>query len=452
MAKSKKKQGPDTKAFFDFIQEVSIEKKLEQDKVIALLRDSFLSSYQKKYGLHADLKVILEPEKHEVAVVHRRLVAQKSSKSDGQIALDEARKIRPDAQIGDFIEERHNPLDFSRAMASNTRHFLMQRLRDLEREIIYNEFRNKEGELINGYFLRWRDREVVYVDIGRTEGVLPRREQIPGERFRSGDRVKALIKSVELRRERSREPGPFILLSRASPDFVRKLFEVEIPEIYDGAVEIINIVRQAGYRTKLLVRSSRQDVDPVGACVGVKGVRIQSIVRELGNERIDIVNFAQETQELLANALSPAEVLEVRVDTRAKEAFMVVSDNSYSIAIGNAGHNVRLACQLTGYNILVKSQSQFNEEMASPEAKERMEALFQSEQKQKEEEETLTPLTDIPSLTPRLVGLLESKGIKSVEELVDLSEDYLANISGIGKATAKQIRRVLSETIEFEEV
>ena len=451
MAKSKKKQGPDAKAFFDFIQEISVEKKLEQAKVMSLLKDSFLSSYQRKYGLHADLEVILNPEKHEVAVIHKRAVAQKSSQSDGQIALTEARKTKPEAQLGDIIEERHNPLDFSRAMANNTRHFLMQRLRDLEREIIYSEFREKEGELINGYFLRWRDREVVYVDIGRTEGVLPRREQIPGERFRSGDRVKALIKSVELRKERSREPGPFILLSRASPDFVRKLFEVEIPEIYDGAVEIINIVRQAGYRTKLLVRSSRQDVDPVGACVGVKGVRIQSIVRELGNERIDIVNFAQGTQELLANALSPAEVLEVRLDATAKEAFMVVSDSSYSVAIGNVGHNVRLACQLTGYNILVKSQTQFNEEMASPEARERMEALFKSEEKQKEEGEALTSLSEIPGLTSRIVGLLESKGIKSVEELVDLSEDYLAGIPGVGKATAKQIRRVISEAVEFEE-
>ena len=271
MAKGKKKNSPDTKAFFDFIQEISEEKKLDRDKVLSLLKDSFLSSYQRKYGLHADLKVILDPESREVAVVHRRKVAQKSSQSDGQISLEEARKLKPEVQLGEVIEERHNPLNFSRALANNTRHFLLQRLRDLEREIIYNEFRNKEGELINGYFLRWRDREVVYVDIGRTEGVLPRREQIPGERFRSGDRVKALIKSVELRRERAREPGPFILLSRASPDFVRKLFEVEIPEIYDGAVEVINIVRQAGYRTKLLVRSSRQDIDPVGACVGVKG-------------------------------------------------------------------------------------------------------------------------------------------------------------------------------------
>ena len=174
-------------------------------------------------------------------------------------------------------------------------------------------------------------------------------------------------------------------------------------------------------------------------------------MRELGNERIDIVNFAQGTQELLANALSPAEVLEVRVDTAAKEAFMVVSDSSYSLAIGNAGHNVRLACQLTGYNILVKSQSQFNEEMASPEAKERMEALFQSEQEEKEEE-AATSLKEIPGLTPRLAGLLETKGIKSVEELVDLSEDYLAGLPGIGKTTAKQIRRILSESIEFEEV
>ncbi len=452
MAKLKKKSDPDIKAFFTFIEDLSTERKLSREKIIELIRGSFLTSYQKKYGIHADLKVLINPEAEEIAVLHRRMVAEKSSSSDGQIGIEEARTIRPDVQIGDFIEERYDPLGFSRVVATNIRQTLMQRLREMEREIIYDNFKDKEGELINGYFLRWRDREVVYVDIGRTEGVLPRREQIPGERFRPGDRVKALIKTVELRRERTREPGPFILLSRASPAFVRKLFEMEIPEIYDGVVEIIHVVRQAGYRTKLLVRSTRQDVDPVGACVGIKGVRIQSIVRELGNERVDIVNVAQETQELIANSLSPAEVLEIRVDSSAKEAFVVVSDNSYSVAIGNTGHNVRLACQLTDYNIVVKSQTQFSEEMSSPEAKERLEALFSNQDTTTSEAgDEATPLSDLPGLSRRIIELLRQNDVSSVEKLVEFSETDLSEMPGVGKSTAKQIRRVLAETVEFED-
>ena len=394
MVATKRKKAGVSKDFFKFVQEISTEKKLSQEKVMNILRDSFLLSYQKEYGLHANLDVDINTEKQEVIIIHKRKVAEKSSSSDGQIALAEAQKQKTDAKLGDVIEERYNPLETSRSLATNIRHVLLQSLRNLESELIFSEFKDKRGELINGYFLRWRDREVVYVDIGRTEGVLPRREQIPGERFRPGDRVKTIIKSVELRREKTREPGPFILLSRSSPEFVKKLFEIEIPEIYEGTVEIVNIVRQAGQRTKLLVRSTRQDIDPVGACVGVKGVRIQSIVRELGNERIDIVNLAQSPQELIANAISPAEVIEVRIDTATQEAFVVVSDNSYSVAIGNAGHNVRLACQLTAYNIIVKSQAQFNEEMSSPEAKARREAIFQNEQDDKQEADSdSTPLS-----------------------------------------------------------
>jgi N utilization substance protein A len=326
---------------------------------------------------------------------------------------------------------------------------LLQRLKELEKEIIYNEFIKKEGDIINGYFLRWRDRDIMYVDLGRAEGILPRREQIPGERFRNGDRVKALVKSVELKRERSREPGPFITLSRAAPEFVRKLFEMEIPEIYEGIVEILGIVRQAGYRTKLLVRSHRSDVDPVGACVGIKGVRIQSIVRELGNERIDIISFSEQPAELIANALSPARVSEVRAEPRNKEALVIVPDDQYSLAIGVNGHNVRLASQLTEYKLLIKTITQFGEEMTSPEAREELEKIFAAPEP--EVELDYTPVSELPGLSARIAGLLEEAGIKSVEELVELEQSELEKLSGIGKNTARQIVKILAEVVEFEE-
>ncbi len=468
MAKAKSKQkdtGPDLKAFFDYMQAISTEKGLSLDEVTEVVSGSFVTAYQKKYGPEANLEVILDSEKPEILVIYRRKIVEEVSDESLEITLEDAQKDAaahqketgssdplPDLEVGGTYELRENPFEFSRIGATNVRQILLQRLKELEREIIYNEFIEKEGDIINGFFLRWRDRDVMYVDLGRAEGILPRREQIPGERFRTGDRVKAIIKNVELRREKSREPGPFITLSRAGPEFVKKLFELEIPEIYDGVVEILGIARQPGYRTKILVRSNRADVDPVGACVGIKGVRIQSIVRELGNERIDIVNYSPELEDLIANALSPAKVSEVRIDPRNREALVVVPDDSYSLAIGNNGQNVRLASQLTEYRLVVKSQSQFSEEMASPEARAQLEALFAPLEPEEVEELDYTPVSELPGLTQRVVDLLEGAGIKSVEDLIEMEQESLEQVPGVGKNTAKQILKILAESVEFEEI
>ncbi len=452
MAKSTKTRsaaGPDLKAFFDYINDVSTEKGLSRDEVLEVVRSSLITAYQKKYGQDAVLEVILDRETPEIAVVWKRNILENVMQPFLEITLDEARQIDPDSEIGGVVSIKENPFEFSRIGATNVRQILMQRLKELEREIVYNEYKTREGELINGYFLRWRDRDMMYVDLGKAEGMLPRREQIPNEKFRPGDRVKAIIKSVELRREKSREPGPFITLSRASGAFVKKLFELEIPEIYEGVVEILGIARAAGYRTKILVRSNRSDVDPVGACVGIKGVRIQSIVRELGNERIDIVNFSDQLAEFIGNALSPAKVSEVRVDPAAGEALVIVPDDNYSLAIGVNGQNVKLAAQLTGTRLIVKSQSQFSADMSSPEARAQLEQIFSP--KPVKPELDYTPLSELPGMTERVVGLLEESGIKSVEELIEMEPQELEKISGIGKTTARQILKIVSESVEFEE-
>ncbi len=454
MAKSTKTRsssGPDIKGFFDNINAICTEKGLGQDEVYEVVRGSLITAYQKKHGPETRLEVILDRDKPEISVIITWTVVEKVEDESQQITLAEARKIKSDAELGEDIEQKEFPFDFSRIGATNVRQILLQRLKELERELIYNEFKDKEGELINGYFLRWRDREVMYVDLGRAEGILPRREQIPGEKFRSGDRVKAIIKQVELRREKSREPGPFITLSRASGDFVRKLFEMEIPEIYDGIVQIMDIARHAGYRTKILVRSLRSDVDPVGACVGIKGVRIQSIVRELGNERIDIVNYSEYPDELIANALSPAKMSEVRVEPRSMEALVVVPDDSYSIAIGNNGQNVKLASQLTGYKLTVKPYTQFTSEMTSPEARQQLEQIFNPPAPPPSEEEDYTRLSEIPEFSQRIIGLLEDSGVKSVEDLIEMEPEELEKLPGIGKNTARQILKILAEVVEFEE-
>lgn len=447
--KPKTTQGPDLRAFFEYIDDISKEKGLNKEEVVEVVRSSLITAFQKRYGQEAQLEAVLDRDKPEISVIYRRQVVEQVEDPEQQISLEEARREEPGIQLGDNFEIKEYPFDFSRIGATNVRQVLLQRLKELEREIIYNEFKEKEGELINGYFLRWRDRDLMYVDLGRAEGIMPRREQIPNEKFRPGDRVKAIIRQVELRREKSREPGPFITLSRSTSEFVRKLFEMEIPEVYDGIVEIMDIARFAGYRTKILVRSNRADVDPVGACVGIKGVRIQSIVRELGNERIDIVNFSSSPEELIENALSPARLHEVRADPRTQEALVVVPDDSYSLAIGTSGQNVRLASQLTGYRLTVKAQSQFADEMTSPEARAQLEAIFSAPPAAAESDETR--LDELPGMTPRIIGLLEDAGITSVEELIEMEPEELETVPGIGKNTAKQILKILSESVEFEE-
>ncbi|MCB1170173.1 MAG: transcription termination/antitermination protein NusA [Leptospiraceae bacterium] len=455
MAKAKKKQqtGPDIRAFFDSMDALAAEKGLGKDEIMEIFRGSLITSYQRKHGPDARIEVQLDAETPSIGVqVHKQIVDSVEDPSL-EITVEEAKKYREDAAAGEELIIEEEPFAFSRIGATNVRHIFFQRLKEQEREIIYNEFKHKEGDLINGQFLRWRDREVVYVDLGRAEGVLPRREQIPRERFHPGDRIKAVIKSVELRREKSRDPGPYILLSRAAPDFVRRLFEQEIPEIYDGVVEIMDIVRDAGFRSKLLVRSNRSDVDPVGACVGIKGVRIQSIVRELGNERIDIVNYSPEAAELIANAISPARVAEVRADSGTKEALVLVPDDQLRLAQGPDNKNVKLAARLTGFRLIVKSLTQFGEEMSSPEARAQLEQLFSpKEEEGSEGESDYTPLNELPGLSSRIIDLLEQSGVKSVEDLVELEPEELEALQGIGKTTAAQILKILEDVVSFEEV
>ena len=445
--KKKTNQEPDIKAFFDLLTEIATEKGLSRDEVVEVFKGSLITAYQKKYGLDANLEVILDREKPEIAVICRRKVVKPVLNTAQEISPEEAARIEPGIKEGDILSVTENPFEFSRIGATNVRQILLQRLKELEREILYNEFKAKENELVNGYFLRWRDKDLMYVDLGKIEGVMPRREQIPNEKFRPGDRVKAVIKLVELRREKTREPGPFVTLSRGSGEFVKKLFEMEIPEIYDGVVEITGIARYSGYRTKILVKSNRMDVDPVGACVGVRGVRIQSVVRELGNERIDIVNDNGSPADIIASAMSPAVVTEVRADANTREALVLVPDDQQSKAIGNGGQNVRLASQLTGYKLTVKTLSQFNEEMASPEARARLEQLFS--QAQPEPEEEYTPLSELPDLSSRIQSLLEAAGIKSVEQLVEADIEDLGKI--LGPATARHVQKVVSEAVEVTE-
>jgi len=442
----KNKQEP---GLLEVIQQFCADKSLDRDAVMSIIKESLVSAYRKKNDLELtpEGSVDVEFSGDRVILVVKKKVVAGEPESGVEIGLVEARSNQADCNVGDTIEIREKPVDLSRIVSNQAKQMVFQKLKDMEKEILFKEYKEKEGELIHGYFQRWKNKDVMSIDLGKVEGIMPRKEQNPGEKYRQGDRLKAIISRVELR---PKEPIPVITLSRASGDFVKKLFEMEIPEIYEGLVEIVNVARQPSIRTKVVVASTREDIDPVGACVGMKGVRIQSIVRELGNERIDIVQYSPESEEFIKNAISPAKPVEVKVDTAGREALVIVNDDSLSLAIGINGSNVKLASQLTKFKIDIRTVSQYNEDMTSPEARERLDKLFNAPEV-KSEDDDMTPLNEIPGLTPRVIELLQSGGIKNVETLIEMSQEELSRIQGIGSSTAEQIMKLLSESVEWVE-
>ena len=302
---------------------------------------------------------------------------------------------------------------------------------------IFNEFNGREGDLINGYLQR-KSRDNLFVDLGRTEGLLPAREQSPLERYKTGDRIKALILSVQ----RSSK-GPDVILSRAHPRFIEKLFEMEIPEIYDGIVRIVKVVREPGMRTKVAVTSDRDDVDSVGACVGMKGIRIQSIVREIEGEKIDVVEYCDEKKIMAMNSLTPARIREV-VETSSGGVIAVVDGDQYSLAVGRAGHNVRLASRLCGFDIDIKTEDDYQQFLSSSDSRAIVEQLFSRDSDE-------TPLEELSDIEPRVIKMLEKAGIFSVEDLVEKSFEDLMKIDGIGEKTAQRILEILADVVDFED-
>ncbi|MEM7181134.1 MAG: transcription termination factor NusA [Spirochaetota bacterium] len=467
---------------FDAIQQFCADKGLSREAVLDVIKDSLVTAYKRRLNIDPeceDISVEFNEKNEVVIVVSKEVVDLETELGPLQISLADAQEIEPEVALGDSVAVREKPVQLSRIVSNQARQMVFQRLKEMERELLYDEYKAKEGELTHGFFQRWRNRDTMSIDLGKVEAIMPRKEQSPGERYKQGDRLKAIIAKVELKRERSREPGPIITLSRASADFVKKLFEMEIPEIYDGLIEIVDIARMPSYRTKIVVRANRSDIDPIGACVGMKGVRIQSIVRELGNERVDIIQYTENVADFITNAISPARPVDIRVDYEKREAIVVVGDDSnIRQAIGPKHANVRLASQISGYRIEIYSQSQYYEEMSSPAARQSLERLFQpqteevvderqetiiaeeealyeeeytgaTDEEVEDDEEAGTPLDEIPGLTPRVIGLLESGGILDVESLIEMHPDELAKVTGIGPTTSEHIMKLLAESVEL---
>ncbi|MCJ7774751.1 MAG: transcription termination factor NusA [Desulfobulbaceae bacterium] len=336
------------------IDQVSREKAVEQDVLIKALEEAVKAAARKKYGPDYDLEVTFNEELGEIEVFEFKEVVEKVTNEHVQVSLEEAHRMDPESEFGDSLGIKMDTDTFGRIAAQSAKQVIMQRLKEAERDIVYDDFKDRQGEIINGIVQRF-DRGSIIVNLGRTEAELPPKEQVPKESYKQGDRIRAYILDV---RQFSR--GPQIILSRTHPNFVSALFENEVPEIPEGIVQIMQVAREPGGRTKIAVASKDSDVDPVGACVGMKGRRVQAVVQELRGEKIDIVTWHPDAAKFICNALSPAEIIRVIVDEDNHSMEVVVQDDQLSLAIGKRGQNVRLASRLSGWRLDVNSESNYN--------------------------------------------------------------------------------------------
>lgn len=338
------------------LNEIEKERGIPQDALIDAIKTALNTAYRKNFGTTQNVSVDFNEITGEVQVFSQKRVVEVVEDARQEIGLPEATELYPDCKVEDMIYVEATPGDFGRIAAQTAKQVVMQKLREAERSLIYEEFLQREGEIVTGTVQRVEAR-TVYVSLGRVEGIMLPGDQISNERYNVGQRIKAYIYEVK-----NSTKGPNIYLSRAHPHFLRRLFELEVPEIYDGVVEIKSIAREAGFRSKISVHSTEENVDSVGACVGPRGLRVQNIVSELGGEKIDIIKYDREPERFIANALSPSKVLAVYIDEANKVATVVVPDYQLSLAIGKEGQNARLAAKLTSWKVDIKSESQFFEE------------------------------------------------------------------------------------------
>ncbi len=420
------------------------DKGISEELVRSTIEEFLLAAYKKKFGTDENAVVRFSEEGDEVTISARKSIVDEVMDPVEEISLEEAKEYVDDCEIGDELLIEINPKDFDRVAIQSAKQKAKQTLREIQKDTLYSEYKDKVGEMIIGYYQRERNGNI-YVDLGKTEGILPKKYQSPREIYRPNDRIKAMIYEV------NKSPsGLQIVLSRTHTDFVRRIFELEVPEVYDKTVEIFKLVREPGYRTKIAVYSNREDVDPVGACVGMKGVRIQAIVREMEGEKIDILKYESDPRIFIKNALSPAEVQSVMIlDETKRQALAVVAENQLSLAIGKQGLNVRLANRLADWNIDVKTEEQFEEMDISAEQKKAISELFRDIHDDTEEE--ITQIAELPGISERLAEILRQNGIELIESLVSLSKEELENLDGLTDNDVNTIREIIEENVEIIE-
>ncbi len=416
---------------YQTIEQISREKHIEPEIIVAAIEDAMVVAARKYYRTEEDLRSKFNPESGQVDVFSVHTVVEEVTDPLREISLGDAKKRQPEIEVGGEVIETKPTDVLGRIAAQTAKQVILQKVREAERDTIYNEFHTRVGELINSVVKRMEGPDIV-VDLGRTEARLPKREQSRLEAYNVGDRLRVTIRAVERAAK-----GPQVVVSRADPALVQRLFEMEVPEIYDGTVQIRAVAREAGERTKIAVESRDKDVDPVGACVGMKGMRVQSIIRELRGEKIDIIPYNEETIAFAQKALSPAKVTRVQVvDPEEKRLEVIVEDTQLSLAIGKKGQNVRLASKLIGWNIDIKSEEEKRREIEA-----QMAALTAPG----------TPLTELAGVGPKTIEKLEAAGITSVEKLADMTPEQLVEIPGIGEKMVEKIHQSVAAYFEMLE-
>jgi len=431
----------------DAIRLFEQDKGIPRELVLKTIEDFLLAAYKKKYGTVENAVVRFNDEETEVSMFAKKEIVDDVFDDVTEMSLEEALAYNSECEIGDELLIEINPKDFERIAVQSAKQKAKQRLREIQKDTLYSEFIEKTGEMIIGYYQREKNGNI-YVDLGKIEGILPKRFQSPREIYRPNDRIKAIIYEVE-----KSDSGLNIILSRTHTDFVKKLFELEVPEIYDKTVELFKIVREPGYRTKIAVYSNRDDVDPVGACVGLKGVRIQAVVKEMEGEKIDILKYDSDPTSFIKNALSPAEVDSVFVlDEAKRHALAVVGENQLSLAIGKQGLNVRLANRLVDWNIDVKTLEQFQEMDISIDKKKALSDLFSdSDSTSEDKNEEITRIEELPGIPERLVELMRQHGIELIETFLSMPLDQLTSLDGLSESDIESIKSILEDNVEIIE-
>ncbi len=358
------------KEFIRAVEELEKEKNISKEMLIDAIESALVSAYKKNYGTAQNVRVNIDKDTGDIDVYMHKDVVEHVEDKLSQISLEDAMEIDKKYEIGDVVENKVTPKDFGRIAAQTAKQVVVQRIREAERGMIFDDYSNKVGSIATGYIQRVSN-ETVFVNLGKTEGILSATEQVYGEKYEVNNRIRVYIMDVK-----KTPKGPQVFLSRSHPGLVRKLFELEVPEIMDGSVEIRSISREAGSRTKMAVYTADENIDPVGSCVGNKGTRVQAVVDEIFGEKIDIITWSEDPEQLIISALSPAKVERVFIDEAEKSAVAVVPDFQLSLAIGKEGQNVRLAAKLCNWKIDIKSHSQYNPQ--------------ESEQKNLQEDEELS--------------------------------------------------------------
>ncbi|MCL2484736.1 MAG: transcription termination factor NusA [Endomicrobia bacterium] len=398
------------------LEQIEKDKKIRKEDILAVIENALVSAYKKHVGKNVNVEAKVDTDTGEMGASVIKIVTKDVVNPLLEISVQEAKKLGQSSEVGAEVRIPLDTQDFSRIAAQTAKQVIVQKIRESERDSLYEEMKEKVGQIINGVIYRIANKNII-VDLGKTEAILPASEQVFKEKFNVGQHIRAVITKVE-----KNSKGPGTVLSRASTELVKRLFELEVPEIYEKVVEIVNVVREPGMRTKVAVLSRNPKVDPVGACVGIKGARVKPIIDELRGERIDLVPFSIDPAKYIAGALSPAKVVSViLLSEEDKKAEVMVADDMLSLAIGKNGHNVRLAAKLTGWHIDVKSEGQ---------------KKLESEERAEKQTEALEQLEGIGEKT---IAILVQAGFSDIERLTQLTVDDLTTLPGIGPKTAEKI-------------